>query len=65
MLDHVIAMNKDHLPRILSDYLAYYHEARTHLSLEQDSPTPCSVQTTAKGKVAAKAYLGGLHHCYI
>ena len=63
-LDHMIVLNEDHLDRILSEYFRYYHEARTHLSLDCNSPIPRSVQPPAKGKVVAKAYLGGLHHCY-
>jgi len=63
-LDHMIVLNEDHLHRILAEYFAYYHESRTHLSLERKSPVPRSVQPPAKGKVVAKAYLGGLHHCY-
>jgi transposase InsO family protein len=63
-LDHVIIMNEDHLHRILSEYLGYYHEARAHLSLERNSPIARAVQPPEKGKVVARAYLGGLHHCY-
>ena len=63
-LDHVIVLSEDHLHRILSEYFAYYHEARAHLSLDRNSPVPRSVQVPEQGKVVAKAYLGGLHHCY-
>jgi transposase InsO family protein len=63
-LDHVIVLSEEHLHRILAECFVYYHEARTHLSLERKSPTPRSVQAPEKGKVVAKAYLGGLHHCY-
>jgi transposase InsO family protein len=63
-LDHVIILNEDHLRRILGAYFAYYHESRAHLSLDRNSPDPRSVQAPEKGKVVAKAYLGGLHHCY-
>ena len=63
-LDHVIVLSEDHLRRILSEFFLYYHEARTHLSLERNSPIPRQVQPSEKGKVVAKAYLGGLHHCY-
>jgi putative transposase len=63
-LDHVIVLNEDHLRRTLVEYLAYYHEARTHLSLDRNSPIPRPVQPPEKGKVVATAYLGGLHHCY-
>jgi hypothetical protein len=63
-LDHLIVLNEDHLRGILAEHFSYCHEARTHLSLDRDSPIPRSVQPPEKGKVLAKAYLGGLHHCY-
>src|SRR5713101_8224531 len=31
LLDHVIAVNERHLKRLLSEYVRYYHEDRTHL----------------------------------
>jgi transposase InsO family protein len=63
-LDHVIVLNEDHLRRILASYFEYYHEARAHLSLDRNSPIPRPVCPPEQGKVVAKAYLGGLHHCY-
>ena len=63
-LDHVIVLNEDHLRRTLSEFFTYYHGARAHLSLNRNSPDPRSVQPPEKGKVVAKAYLSGLHHCY-
>ena len=39
-LNHVIVLNESHLRRTLAGYLAYYHHARTHLSLGKDAPTP-------------------------
>jgi len=63
-LDHVIVLNEDHLRRTLSEFFTYYHEARAHLSLDRNSPIPRLVDPPEKGKVVAKAYLGGLHHCY-
>jgi hypothetical protein len=41
--------------------MAYYHGARTHLSLEKDSPTPRRIQAPTEGRVAAFAEVGGLH----
>ena len=38
LLDHVIAMNQQHLKRVLADYISYYHEDRTHLGLEKQTP---------------------------
>ena len=63
-MDHVIVLNEGHLRRTLTEYFSYYHEARTHLSLDRNSPDPRSVQPPEKGKVVAKVYLGGLHHRY-
>jgi hypothetical protein len=34
LLDHGIALNERHLRRLLSDYVRYYHEDRTHLDLD-------------------------------
>jgi transposase InsO family protein len=39
-LNHVVVFGEQHLRRVLSDYLAYYHRSRTHLSLAKDAPTP-------------------------
>jgi putative transposase len=47
-LDHVVVVNETHLRRLLSEYLLYYHGARTHLSLEKDAPEPRPVDTRTK-----------------
>src|SRR6266513_1053921 len=33
LLDHVVALNERHLKRLLSEYVRYHHEDRTHLGL--------------------------------
>lgn len=38
LLDHVIALNDRHLTRLLSEYVSYYHEDRTHLALGKETP---------------------------
>jgi putative transposase len=38
LLDHVIAINESHLKRLLSSYLDYYHQDRTHCGLEKQTP---------------------------
>jgi putative transposase len=63
-LDHVIVLGEWHLRRLLAGYLTYYHGARTHLSLEKDSPTPRRVYRVTDGRVVAFAEVGGLHHRY-
>src|SRR6266567_9494050 len=38
LLDHIIAANESHLKRLLSEYVDYYHEDRTHLGLGKATP---------------------------
>ena len=63
-LDHVIVLNERHLKRILSAYFDYYHNCRTHLSLDRNSPVPREVEPPSRGDVIATAQVGGLHHRY-
>jgi len=63
-LNHVIIFNERHLRQVLKAYVTYYHEARTHLSLEKQSPVPRSIQLSDQGTVAAIPHVGGLHHEY-
>ena len=63
-LDHIIVLGHAHLRRVLATYVAYYLEARTHLSLEKDAPTPRRVQGVTEGDVIAFPEVGGLHHRY-
>ena len=64
-LDHVIVFNERHLQRILKDYFEYYHEDRTHLGLDKDTPSERPVQEKPrKGRVVALPRVGGLHHRY-
>ena len=63
-LDHVIVFGEQHLRRVLKEYLAYYHESRTHLGLDKDVPASRPIQSPDVGPVASKPVLGGLHHRY-
>ena len=63
LLDHVIAFNERHLKRLLSDYVRYYQEDRTHLGLRKETPAG-RVWSTNRGTVVSQARLGGLHHRY-
>jgi len=66
LLDHVIVLNERHLKRLMTEYVRYHHDDRTHLALEQGTPagrealkgsgTTCRVVPTPR--------IGGLHHCY-
>jgi putative transposase len=63
LLDHIVALNERRLKRLLSEYVRYHHEDRTHLGLEKGTPDGriCSV---AFGRVLSQLRLGGLHHRY-
>ena len=63
-LDHVIVLNEQHLRRVLTTYLTYYHGSRTHLSLKKDAPIPRRRQAITEGDVVAFSEVGGLHHRY-
>jgi hypothetical protein len=63
-LDHHIILNERHLRHLLKEYLSYYHDCRTHLSLSKDPPTPRTIETQGRGNVVAFPLLGGLHHRY-
>ena len=63
-LDHVIVLNQASLYRHLKLFLEYYHQSRTHLSLEKDTPERRFVQPPESGRVVAVPQVGGLHHRY-
>jgi putative transposase len=63
LLDHIIALNERHLKRLLSAYVSYYHQDRTHLGLGKDTPIR-RPRSLAFGRVMSNERLGGLHHRY-
>jgi transposase InsO family protein len=66
LLDHVIVLNERHLQRLLSEFVAYYHDDRTHLALGKG--TPSMRTTTSKpnrdAEIVGHPRIGGLHHRY-
>ena len=62
--NHVIVFSENHLRRIIRDYLGYYHNSRTHLSLDKDTPESRPIEPPEAGKVIAIPRVGGLHHHY-
>ena len=64
-LDHVIVLGESHLRRIVRRYADYYNGARTHLSLDKDSPDERAVQSPNMGTVIGLKHVGGLHHQYV
>lgn len=66
LLDHVIVLNERHLKRLMSEYVRYYHEDRTHLGLAKDAPTGRPVAIRSAGnRIQSFSRLGGLHHRYV
>jgi transposase InsO family protein len=65
LLDHVIVLNERHLRRLLFEYVRFYHEDRTHLGLNKETPgnRPTAIRTE-DCRVISKPRLGGLHHRY-
>jgi putative transposase len=64
--DHVNVLNESHLTSGLCSYFEYYHDDRTHLSLEKGTPTGRPVQSRPAGKckIITLARVGGLHYRY-
>ena len=58
-IDHLIVLNESHLNRILAEYLEYYHQSRTHLSLDRNSPIPRGVEPPEHGPARAIPKVGG------
>jgi transposase InsO family protein len=61
-VDHVVVLGEAHLRRVLTKYVAYYNEARTHRSLKKDAPIHRAIQHA--GCIVSAPVLGGLHHHY-
>jgi transposase InsO family protein len=63
-LRHLIILNATHLRWVLQEYLAYYHRARPHQGLNQETPLPQPRLVCSDGVVRGRPVLGGLHHEY-
>jgi putative transposase len=67
LLDHVIVVNERHLKRLLNEYLSYYHEDRTHLALDKQTPTgrvPAKSGGAGCSMILTTSKRGGLHYRY-
>ena len=66
ILDHVIALNEEHLRRLIRDYIRYHEEDRIHDALDKDTPNRRLVEPkpTADACVISMPRLGGLQHRY-
>jgi hypothetical protein len=50
--------------RVLTAYLTYYIQSRTHLALEKDAPSSRPVMPSSGGRLVVRPHVGGLHHRY-
>ncbi len=66
ILNHVIALNEDHLRRLLRDYVNYYHQDRIHDALNKDTPyrRVTEIKPAPNATLVSIPRLGGLHHRY-
>jgi len=64
--DHVIVFGEEHLRRILRSYFEYYHQDRTHLGLDKETPTerPVSHRASSSARLMELPRVGGLHRRY-
>ncbi|MGB5708433.1 MAG: integrase core domain-containing protein [Arenicellales bacterium] len=63
-VDHVIVLGERHLKRVLSEYVNYYNNTRTHLSHTKDAPKSRERQKIDDGDVVSIRRVDGLHHEY-
>jgi transposase InsO family protein len=64
-LNHVLVLGERHLRRILTRYLVYYHQARTHLARDKDTPDDKPIEFPEAGRILQMPEVGGLHHRYV
>src|SRR2546427_112618 len=64
-LNYVLVLGERHLRRILARYFEYYHQSRTHLSLDKDAPDARAVELSDAGRIVEIPEVGGLHHRYV
>ena len=63
-LNHMIIFGEAHARRVLKKYFEYYHDDRTHLGLEKETPGYRTVEPSELGPVKRKSKVGGLHCRY-
>jgi transposase InsO family protein len=63
-LDHLIVYNERSLYRHLKMFTEYYHQNRTHLALDKDTPNTRPIHPPESGRIVSVPVLGGLHHRY-
>jgi putative transposase len=57
-------LSEEHVRTILRGCFSYYHDWRTHLSLELDCPEPRGIPGAEAGEIIEVPETGVLHHHY-
>jgi hypothetical protein len=61
----MLVLGERHLRRIPTRYLAYYHQARTHLARDKDAPDLRPIELPPAERIVQLPEIGGLHHRYL
>jgi putative transposase len=64
MLDHLLALDDQHLARLMGEYKDYFNEARPHQGVGQRVPGRPALVADVTKPIVIKPVLGGLHHDY-
>lgn len=65
LFDWIIVFGERHARKLMQEFVAYYHDHRTHLGLFGETPKHRPVHPKQpKAKLTALPRLGGLHHRY-
>jgi hypothetical protein len=62
----VIVVNERHLKRLMNEYVRYYHDDRTHLTLAKGTHASREAMENpgVDRRIISMPRLGGLHHRY-
>jgi hypothetical protein len=60
-LDHLLALSRRHLERVLAEYVEHHNRARPHRRLDLTPPHPATVAGTV-GTIRCRDVLDGLIH---
>jgi serine/threonine protein kinase len=63
-LDHMIIVGIAGLQRVLADYVEYYMNTKTHLSLGKGAPASRPITPLSAGRIVEIPQVNGLHHRY-
>jgi hypothetical protein len=62
LFDHMIVFKEQHLKRLMSSYIDYFHPLLTHQSVDRDAPNGRPAQAAEPRNVVEFPAIHGLHH---